>query len=353
MKVQSAIILQKEQNPSHFDYVEVQIVDWKKLLEILGGHKVFIQTHNFPDPDAIACAFGMQKFLKYHGIESTICYNGKVDKISVMKMLDNFSIQMFPYDELDIHEEDYVLLVDGQKYNANLTDIPGDEVACIDHHPTTKPCNYLYQDIRMVGACASLVAEYFYVSKTPIDEETASALMYGIRMDTASFGRGVKRLDIQMFEFLFDYAKVPLVDRMVNDSIELADLRAYGAAIENIQIYGNTGIAYIPFDCEDALVAMISDFILKLDAVTISVVYAEKNGGLKFSVRSEEEHVHAGNLTSYALKGYGEGGGHSEMAGGFVPEEARIKESSIENKVIYQKFTEALKKMEVNMLLTD
>lgn len=324
------------------------MVEWKRLLDILKGHKVFIQTHNFPDPDAIACAFGMQKFLKYHGIASTICYNGSVDKISVVKMLDNFHIRMYPYEELEIEEKDYVLLVDGQKYSANLTDIPGDEVACIDHHPTVKPCDYLYQDIRIVGACASLVAQYFYESNTPIDEETASALMYGIRMDTDSFGRGVHLLDIQMFEYLFHYAKVPLVDRMVNDNIELADLRAYGAAIENIQIYGNTGIAYIPFDCEDALVAMISDFILKLDTVTISIVYAEKNGGLKFSVRSEEENVHAGNLISRALKGYGEGGGHFEMAGGFVPQESRTQEKSAENKVICQRFVEALKNLEEN-----
>lgn len=320
-------------------------MEWKRLLEILDGHRVFIQTHNFPDPDAIASAFGMQKFLKYHGIESTICYNGNVDKISIVKMLDNFNIEMYPYDELEIKETDYVLLVDGQKYNANLTDIPGDEVACIDHHPTVKACDYLYQDIRMVGACASLVAEYFYESKTPIDENTASALMYGIRMDTDSFGRGVTRLDIQMFEYLFSYAKVSLVDRMVNDNIELADLRAYGAAIENIQIYGKTGIAYIPFDCQDALVAMISDFILKLDAITVSVVYAEKDGGLKFSVRSEEEHVHAGNLISCALAGFGQGGGHFDMAGGFVPKESRIKEKDVENKVIYQRFMEALEKI--------
>lgn len=318
-------------------------MEWKCLLDVLKDHKVFIQTHNFPDPDAIACAFGMQKFLKYHEIGSTICYNGNVDKISVVKMLDNFNIRMYPYKELDIDEKDYVLLVDGQKYSANLTDIPGDEVACIDHHPTVRHCNYLYQDIRIVGACASLVAEYFYESKTPIDEETASALMYGIRMDTNSFGRGVKLLDIQMFEFLFHYANVPLVDRMVNDNIELADLRAYGAAIESIQIYDNTGIAYIPFDCQDALVAMISDFILKLDTVTISVVYAEKNGGLKFSVRSEEENVHAGNLISCALDGLGEGGGHFEMAGGFVPKESRTKDTSAENKMICQRFMNALK----------
>lgn len=319
-------------------------MDWKRLLEILRGHRVFIQTHNFPDPDAIASAFGMQRFLKHHGMESVICYKGSVDKISVLKMLEQFSIRMYPYEELDLKEEDYILLVDGQKYSANLTDIPGEEVACIDHHPTVKPCDYLYQDIRIVGACASLVAEYFYESGTPMDEELASVLLYGIRMDTDSFGRGVRLLDVQMFEYLFPYAKISLVDRMVNDNMELADLRAYGAAIENIRIYGRTGIAYIPFDCQDALIAMISDFILKLDTVTVSVVYAERNGGLKFSVRSEEEGIHAGNLIARALAGVGDGGGHFEMAGGYVPAESRVKEASAESKLICQRFVEEIDK---------
>jgi hypothetical protein len=34
------------------------------------------------------------------------------------------------------------------------------------------------------------------------------------------------------------------------------------------------------------------------------------------------------------------------MAGGFIPEEVRIKPQTVENKVIYQRFTEALTEME-------
>ena len=30
---------------------------------MLKNHNVYIQTHNFPDPDAIASAFGLQQFL--------------------------------------------------------------------------------------------------------------------------------------------------------------------------------------------------------------------------------------------------------------------------------------------------
>ena len=318
-------------------------MDWKALIEILKGHKVWIQTHNFPDPDAIASAYGLQCFLALHKVPAKICYNGHVDKISVVKMLATFEIEMLPIETLEIAETDYVVLVDGQKYNANLTDIPGDEVACIDHHPVIKTCDYLYKDIRITGSCATLIAQYFKESHTQMNTKVASALTYGMKMDTNSFNRGVTKLDIEMYEYLFAYTDAHLVQSMYNNSMEIADLRAYGAAIENIQIFDRIGMAHIPFDCEDALIAMVADFILKLEEVTIAIIYAERKGGLKFSVRSEEPKVHAGNLIMEALCERGAGGGHLAMAGGFVPATKRELITRPLEEYIRELFIEALK----------
>ena len=47
--------------------------DTHQLIELLKGHKVYLQTHNFPDPDALASAYGLQQFLKHYDIDSTIC----------------------------------------------------------------------------------------------------------------------------------------------------------------------------------------------------------------------------------------------------------------------------------------
>ena len=66
-----------------------------ELVKTLTDHTVYIQTHNFPDPDAIASAFGLQNFLAYHGVPSTLCYDGKIDRLSVKKMLETFGIAMF------------------------------------------------------------------------------------------------------------------------------------------------------------------------------------------------------------------------------------------------------------------
>ena len=52
----------------------------EKLAELCRHKTVYIQTHNFPDPDAIASAFGLQKLLKHYGVDSTLCYAGRIDK---------------------------------------------------------------------------------------------------------------------------------------------------------------------------------------------------------------------------------------------------------------------------------
>lgn len=301
-------------------------MDPLQLVELLKGHKNYIQTHNYPDPDAIASAYGLQYFLKQHHVDAQICYDGIVEKLSTKKMFDVFEIEVLPAGQIaEMTEEDYIVTVDSQKYNANLTDFVGMEVACIDHHPTYIACEYEYKDVRRAGACATLVAEYFYKTATPMSASVAAALAYGIKMDTDDFIRGVTHLDIDMFAYVYKQADVDKIGVMYNNVMELGDLQAYGAAIDNIHVSGGIGFTCIPFDCPDALIAIISDFILSLDVVDIAIVYAIRKDGIKFSVRNECKEIDAGRLTQRTLKGYGNGGGHQAMAGGFIPRQNQNK----------------------------
>jgi len=297
-------------------------MEWRRLVNLLKNHMVYLQTHNFPDPDALAAAFGMQVFLKANGVEATICYAGKIEKNSTKRMIEEFGIEAVHIDDLPhMVEKDYIVTIDAQKYNSNITDFPGDEVACIDHHPTMIPCAYEYSDIRICGACCSIVTSYFIESDTTLDTNTATALLYGIKMDTDSFNRGVTDFDIAMFSYLHKIADNQKIISMYNNNMEIEDLYAYGEAIRNIKIYENVGFAKISFDCPDGLIAMISDFILGLDIVELSVVYAVRNGGYKFSVRNETADYHAGTITQKALMNLGGGGGHFSMAGGVITRE--------------------------------
>ena len=290
------------------------------LIQLCQGHHVYIQTHNFPDPDAIASAFGLQRLLGVHGVESTLCYDGRIDKLSASKMLKMFHIRMRPYESLasEIRETDRIICVDTQKHGGNVTDFIGDEVACIDHHPTYVPVEYQYQDIRITGACATLIAEYYKLSGMEPDQDTATALLYGLKMDTLQFTRGVTNLDIEMFRFLFPLCAQEKLSALERNNMELSDLSAYGAAIENIELYHTVGFSWIPFSCPDAMIAILSDFILSLVEVEVAVVAAFREDGVKLSVRSEDPAVSAGDLLHKALKSVGNGGGHASMGGGFI-----------------------------------
>lgn len=292
----------------------------EKLTALLRGHKVYLQTHNFPDPDAISSAFGLQKLLECYDISSVICYVGSIDRYNTRKMMDAFQIEIFSYDEIpDMQPEDYIVHVDCQKPNANTTDLPGNEVACIDHHPIfCKTEDYKYEDIRIVGACASIVTSYYVDAGIDMEENVATALAYGIKMDTADFIRGTTVMDMDMMAFLFQHLNKEKLNLMYNSTIEFQDLKAYGAAIEHIEVFDYVGFTYIPFECPSSLVAIISDFILSLDVVDVAIVYSVNQDGIKFSVRSERPGVDAGKLVYRALDGIGSGGGHAEMAGGFI-----------------------------------
>lgn len=318
----------------------------KTLIEILKGHKVYLQTHNFPDPDAISSAFGLKKYLEFYGIASTICYVGSIDRFNTRKMMDTFGIEIYSYDEIsDMREEDYIVHVDCQKPNANTTDLPGKEIACVDHHPIfEKTEDYLYEDIRMTGACASIVASYFQTSGVPMDSDVATALAYGIKMDTADFVRGTTAFDMDIMAYLFDYIDSEKLNNMYNSTIEFQDLKAYGAAIEHIEVFNYVGFTYIPFECPNSLVAIISDFILSLDVVDVAIVYSVNADGIKFSVRSERPDVDAGKLIYETLEGIGSGGGHASMAGGFISAAALNKIGTGYDRKLKEMFMNTIRK---------
>lgn len=295
--------------------------NFEELLTLCQGKSVYIQTHNFPDPDAIGSAFGLQCLLAEFNQPSTLCYAGRIDKLSTSKMIKTLNIQIYPYEQLDMQPDDPIICVDSQKNSGNITDFIGDEIACIDHHPTFVPVDYAYKDVRIVGACATLITGYYASLKKVPSSDAATALLYALKMDTLQFSRGVTQQDIEAFGFLHPLCDKEKLTKLERNNMEFKDLKAYGAAIENIQLYDMVGISKIPFSCPDALIATLSDFILSLEEVDVAILYSQREDGIKFSVRSERSDIHAGELIRQALEGFGDGGGHAVMAGGLIGKE--------------------------------
>lgn len=319
------------------------------ILANISKNHIYIQTHNFPDPDAIASAYGLQKLLEMKQIKSTICYTGRIDRFSTVRMIQELNIKLYQINEIkDMTKDDEIILVDSQKGNINLEDIIGQEIICIDHHPSNQINEYKFTDIRKeVGACASIVGEYFVENNIPIDSKTATALIYGIKIDTANLSRGVSKLDLDMFYYLFTKCDMDLVQKLEHSVLQIDDLHAYANAINNISIVDGISFANTGVDCPEALIANISDFMMLISDVYLSVVYARRNEGLKLSVRSKYSTCDAGALCKLALKGCGNGGGHAHMAGGFVPFSGDSKREDEMIESIKLKFLESARKLAI------
>ena len=292
-----------------------------ELLSKIRGNHVYIQTHNFPDPDAISSAFGLQKILEYKGISSTIIYQGRIDKYSTRNMCDRLDINIHHLDSIGaLNSAEELILVDAQACNPNIKSTIMSVTMCIDHHPTYEPFTYKFSDIRpWVGACASIIAAYYFINHIEMDKNVATALLYGIKVDTANLSRGVSELDLNMFYLLFAKADNDLINSLESSTVEFDDLSAYANAIKSIKVYDNISFANTGNHCPEPLVAAISDFMMSIAGVNLSVVYSIKMDGIKISVRSDHGGLDAGQLTNEALDGIGGGGGHPSMAGGFVP----------------------------------
>lgn len=322
-------------------------MDIQKLLSLCDNKTVWIQTHNFPDPDAIASAYGLQQLFAHYGYASRLCHEGEIDKISARKMLNLLDIEMYSYDEIidEMKESDPIILVDCQKNSGNTTDLIGDEVAVIDHHPTYVKIEYKYEDLRITGSCSSIIAEYYKELGIEPSTRVATALLYGMRMDTMQLTRGVTQFDVDMFSYIFKYSSHKTLKRLERNELSFSDIQAYGVAINNIKIYGTLGFSHLDFICPDALVAILSDFLLSLSDVDVVVLYAKRKDGYKFSVRSELKEVHAGTLANKCLKKWGNGGGHGTMAGGFAAaEKIDVPEENFYS-AVQEHFLEIIKKL--------
>lgn len=311
----------------------------QKLIErIKNEDYIFIQTHNFPDHDAVASAFGLQQLLYNFDIKSHIIYEGEIQRGSIITMCDELGIEIKHCSSHEIKEEHLIIIVDGCKGNKNVTDIIGDEIAVIDHHQVSRPDDVPFADIRPdYGACSSIIYSYYRDLNINISQNTATALMIGINMDTALLTRGVSADDIGTYAELYTISDLRLQNSILRNYIQTRDLQFYKYALDNVKINNEIAICYFDSGCNQNLLGILGDFFLALEEIDFVILYAKNDNVINFSLRSERDEWNASVIIQELLKGLGFGGGHKDMAGGIITDASRFSVDKIEKK-IYQIF---------------
>jgi nanoRNase/pAp phosphatase (c-di-AMP/oligoRNAs hydrolase) len=266
--------------------------------------------------------------LKSADVDSSIVYTGPISRPETVELISNIGIKLIRLDteknkEL-VGKDDQVIVVDCQKENSNVAHLPGEYIACIDHHPELSGNVYAYVDIRPdYGACASMMYEYakdFGYELTPVQ---AALMIYGIRIDTDDLSRRKYPLDIDVFSALYKIADLSILGNIGRNRIRPEDISTTIVAYENLTIKNNIAYSFAGDDKAKESLAELADKLISLADISFVVVYSKCFNGYNFSLRSQTYTLNAGKIAKYAFsKVNGDGGGHKYMAGGLIPKVA-------------------------------
>ncbi len=291
-----------------------------KLRELLKYDKIVVQCHNNPDADAIASGYGVYTYLKNNGKDVRFIYSGfaKIQKANLCLMVESLEIPIEYVDKLN-DEPSLLITVDCMYGEGNVERFNAQNIAVIDHHQTSDELPVLSEIRSNLGSCSTVVWDMLRAEGVNVndDKKLATALYYGLLMDTNNFTEISHPLD----KDLRDEAIVEqsLVLRFRNTNLSLKELVIAGKALIDYQYNEKYRFAVVLAEpCDPNILGMISDLILEVDVVDTCLVYSILPSGIKLSVRSCIKEVKASDMVQIVTKGIGSGGGHLVKAGGFI-----------------------------------
>ncbi len=293
-----------------------------KLRDLCKYDKIYIQTHDNPDADAIASGYGLYLYFREMGKDVTLFYSGraKIQKSNIKLMVEKMDIPLQYIEQSTEKLEGLLITVDCQWGGGNVTKFEADTIAIVDHHLNDNHTIELAHIQSNIGSCSTVVwkmleEENFQVEDYP---DLCTALYYGLYTDTNQFSE-IHHPDDKDLRDDIPYNQ-SLIRLFVNANISLKELEIAGIAMIRTIHNDDYNYAIIKAQpCDSNILGLISDFLLQVDTVLTCVVYMQTATGYKFSVRSCIKEVNASELASFLAEGLGSGGGHLQKAGGFIP----------------------------------
>ncbi len=307
----------------HNNYLMVKrITKFKQLRACVDRSRpLLIQTHDYPDHDAIASSYALQQLFAKFSHPASLCYGGIVLGSALQNAIHELKIDIQHISKAKISAETQLIMIDGSVDNGNMQVSQATPMAVIDHHASSKTfaSRYLFSDIRSsYGSCSTIISEYFEEAGIAISPVVATALMIGIMMDTAHLTRGVHYSDIRAIARLYPLADWHTGSRLLRNSLSISDSQLFHEAIANRIIRESICFVALQHDTTPDVAGLIADFFLSLQEVHFVVVICCRGERFKLSIRSEDETLPADTVLASLLKDIGEGGGHIHMAGGII-----------------------------------
>ncbi len=284
---------------------------------------LLIVMQDFPDPDAIAAAAALRELAKSRQeITTTLVCGGFVGRAENRALLKYLGLNVQSQETIPASGFDCVAMVDTQPGAGNNTlahDVVPDIV--IDHHPIRSITRRApFFDVRCrYGATSTILYEYLESRQIQIPVPIATALLYGIRSDTADFGREATEADIRAFLALYPSSNKRMLGRIAMARVPRAYFQTISRALISARSAGDCVFTDLGEVINPDIVSEVADLLLRDEETNWALCVAKHRRELLISVRTSDLNADAGRLVQRLVGRLGTGGGHTAMAGGQIP----------------------------------
>ncbi len=293
----------------------------KKLISIVGEGKLAIVVHDNPDPDAISSAMGLKEIANSVGVKAEILYRGKIGHHENKAFVNLLDIELDKPMHFSSSDYKKIAMIECSVPGVNNL-LPQDTKVSvvIDHHQANiDEVKAEYVDIRPnIGATATIMTKYLQDLEIPIKTELATALLYGIKVDTHDFRRNTDPADLIAAAYLLPLANEDILSRIETPSRSTESIDILGEAIKNRQVKGSYLISNVGTIRDRDALAQAADYLLTLEGITTTLVFGLGEDMIYISGRSRDDRINIGKAMQDAF-GEDRAGGHATLAGAQIP----------------------------------
>lgn len=296
---------------AYFRVLSSQIAQLQSLLSRDESWAILITA----DPDALASAMALQRLIRSKVKSVTIARTNDITRPDNLAMIRYLNIPVVKWRPSMRRKMQRFALVDSQAHHSPV--FAGLEFSVvIDHHPKpAEPCTAPFQDIRPdYGSVSTMMTEYLYSAGIRPARLLATALQYGIRTDTGTFGRGCTDVDLRAYHYLSRFGDTNLMNRILRSEYLPEWLPYFSRAFETLRPCGRGSFVWLGKVESSDILVVLADFFLKVHGMRWVAVCGVSSGRVIVVFRGGYGKMDLGAVASSVFAGVGSGGGHKTMA---------------------------------------
>ena len=282
-----------------------------------------VVTHNNPDPDAIATGWAAASLIRIRlEKEAHLVAGGAITRAENLRMVQTLSPPLELVEDLTVGPEVAVVFVDCSPTADNhlLSETKTQPAAVIDHHiQTGLRFRTQFRDIRpKLVACSTIASQYLREQGIEPSREMATGLLYGIISDAAS-SPVLTRPDRGAFSWLAHRADYNLLAAIQTAPLPRSHYRDLRSALNGAVVFQDSVFCFLTRVEGPETVGELADLMIRCEGMERALCAGVVGSDVLVSVRSTPNGTDASQIVRKCLRGFGQGGGHQNRAGGRIP----------------------------------